>query len=111
MPDKHELPHYQASAGKLAALKFRITIHSGFVAPPDALDLLAQRLGAGTGVTRFTQGVAEIKVTWDEDLPVSMESDEREQMGRLAVLGMVRETCERSPNLKFDWYAISARRY
>jgi hypothetical protein len=97
--------------GRLAAVKFRITIHSGFAAPRNALDLLSQRLGAGSGGARFTPGVSEIKATLDEDPPVSMESDEREQIGRLAVLEIVREVCERSPDLKLDWFAVSARRY
>lgn len=40
-----------------------------------------------------------------------MERDEREEQGRLAVLGIVQEACKREPELKLDWYAVSPRRY
>jgi hypothetical protein len=91
-------------------VRFSISVHSGFRAPPDALDLLWERLGTRHADTRFTRGTTDIRATWSRDAPVSMEQDEREELGRLTVLGIVREACERAPELKLDWYAVSSRR-
>jgi hypothetical protein len=38
-----------------------------------------------------------------------MERAEREQIGRAAVLKCLDEICERAPELRTDWYAVSAR--
>jgi hypothetical protein len=92
-------------------MRLTITIHAGFGAPPDALDLLWARVGEGHADARFSKGVGEISADWGEDAPVSMESDEREEVGRRAVLDVLDEICERAPELKLDWYAVSRRRY
>ena len=84
-------------AGKLAGVKFSISVHSGFHAPADALDQLWQRLGAGHDDTRFSKGFSDIRATWGADVPVSMERDEREQLGRLAVLEILEAACARAP--------------
>lgn len=88
-------------------MTFRITLHSGFAAPADALDLLWPRLDASRTDTRFVRVGAEIRAVWDEDAPVSMERDEREEIGRRAVLDMVCDVCERAPELESDWFAVS----
>jgi hypothetical protein len=50
----------------------------------------------------------EIRATVpDDDAPVAMTSDERTDVGRRAVLEVVGEVCERAPDLKLDWYAVS----
>ncbi len=87
-------------------MKFRITIHSGFAAPADALDLLWQRLDVQHEDARFARVGAEIRVTWG-DSPVSMERDERDEIGRRAVLDIVFEVCDRAPELESDWFAVS----
>jgi len=92
-------------------VRFRITVHSGFNAPDDALDMLAERLGHAREEARFERRSTDIVATWGEDAPVSMESDEREQVGRRAVLGILEEVCESSPELKSDWFAVSTSRY
>ncbi len=45
-----------------------------------------------------------------DDTPVSMESDEREEIGRRVVLDIVREVCDAAPQLNLDWFAVSALR-
>jgi hypothetical protein len=90
---------------------FRIGIHSGFGAPEDAIDRLAARLGRSRDDARFTVSGREILVRFGDEAPVSMESDEREQVGRAALLEIIGEVCEGSSELKLDWYAVSARRY
>jgi hypothetical protein len=89
---------------------FRITHHSGSAAPDDALDLLLQHLEATRGPVRFTRRGTEIRATLRGDAPVSMESDEREQIGRRLVLDIVREACETAPQLELEWFAVSVRR-
>jgi hypothetical protein len=91
-------------------VNFRITLHSGFEAPADALDLLWQQLDDTRDGARFARLGSEIRVTWEEDAPISMERDEREGIGRRAVLDIVREICERAPELQSDWFAVSAQR-
>jgi hypothetical protein len=89
---------------------FRITIHSGFAAPADALDLLWPQLDAHRGEVRFVKVGGEIRVTSAVDTPMSLERDERERIGRRAVLDIVRSACESAPEIKSDWFAVSPLR-
>jgi len=91
-------------------VKFRITVHSGFGAPANALELLFERVGSRRDETRFAMSPGEIRASWGEDAPVSMERSEREEIGRLAVLEILQRVCERAPELDYDWFAVSARR-
>lgn len=70
------------------------------------MDLLWQRLGASHDDASFAKVGPEITATWGEDAPASMERDERAEIGRLAVLEIVRDVCERTPELQLDWFAI-----
>jgi hypothetical protein len=89
---------------------FRITHHSGFAAPPDALDLLWQRLDSKYDDTRFTRVGTEIRATWGNDAPITIERDEREAIGRRVILDIVFAVCERAPELKSDWFAVCTPR-
>ncbi len=89
-------------------MQFRIAPHSGFDAPPDAVELLWQRLGVRRDGVSFAKIGAEITARMVEDAPVSMTSDERSEIGRRAVLDAVREVCDGAPELKSDWFAVSS---
>jgi hypothetical protein len=89
-------------------VQFRITPHATYAPPADALDLLWQRLGASREEVSFTRVGAEIRATTDEDAPVSMTRDERADIGRRAVLAVLREVCEAAPELSSDWFAVGA---
>jgi hypothetical protein len=89
-------------------VQFRITLHSGYAPPPDALDLLWERLGPQREEVSFAKVGPEIRATTGEDAPVSMTSDERAEIGRRAVLDIVRDVCDGTPELRSDWFAISA---
>jgi hypothetical protein len=88
-------------------VRFKISRHSGFSAPADAVDLLWQQLGAKRDEASFARVGSEIRAEWGADTPVSLERDEREEHGRRVVLEIVRDVCERTPGLKTDWFAIS----
>jgi hypothetical protein len=88
-------------------VKFRITLHSGFGAPADAIERLWERLGTRREEALFARVGAEIRATWGDPANVSSAHDERAEVARLAVLEIVRRVCERAPELKSDWFAVS----
>ncbi len=91
-------------------MKFAVTHHSGSGAPADALDLLWQHLeNLRHEEVSFNRRGPEILAHTGQDAPISMERDEREEIGRLAVLECVREVCDQHPELRSSWYAISPR--
>jgi hypothetical protein len=91
-------------------VKFKVTRHSGFAPPADALDLLWQRLGAKRDEVSFAKADSEIRAAWEEGAAASMDRAERSEIGRLAVLQIVRDVCERAPELRLEWYAVSPLR-
>jgi hypothetical protein len=92
-------------------MKYRITRHSTGAAPDDALDRLSERLGSKREEVFFARVGTEIRATIrDDDAPVAMTHDERSDIGRRAVLEVVSDVCERVPDLKLDWYAVSPAR-
>ena len=91
-------------------MRFRITRHSGSASPPDALDLLVEQLGASREGVRFSKAGGEITATWQEDMPFPRTDDELAEIGRLAVWDVVSAACDRAPDLKPDWFAVSVRR-
>jgi hypothetical protein len=95
---------------RLGRIEFRITHHAGYSAPANALDLLWERLGSRYDGVSFAKGSTQIRAKWSGEPPTSMMRDEREDFGRTAVLEIVREVCERAPELKFAWYAVSMHR-
>ncbi|HYB22668.1 MAG TPA: hypothetical protein VED41_02645 [Solirubrobacteraceae bacterium] len=91
-------------------MQFKITPHSGYRPPADALELLWQRLGSRRAEVSFAKVGGEITARTGEDAPVSMTRDERSEIGRRAVLDLVEEVCEGAPDLKSDWFAVSSDR-
>jgi hypothetical protein len=89
-------------------VRFRISVHAGHGAPPDAIERLAGRLGPEQEDARFAGGGTEIVATYGEEAPIAMASDERQEIGRLALLKILEEVCETAPDLDFEWFAVSA---
>ena len=90
-------------------MNFKITRHSRSGAPDNALQLLFQRLGRRREDARFAMTAREIRAVLGHDAPVSMERNEREEIGRLALLEIVQGVCEDAPELELAWFAISPR--
>jgi hypothetical protein len=90
-------------------LRFRITLHSGFRPPEDALDLLFAKLGGLRDGVRFSKLTSEIRATLPDE-GGSRERDELEEIGRQQVLDIVKGACERAPELHSDWFAVAAVR-
>jgi hypothetical protein len=88
-------------------MKFRITRHATASPPEDAMDLLTTRIGTHREDVYFARVGGEIRANLDRDEPVAMTHDERTDIGRRAVLEIVEEVCERAPELKTDWFAVS----
>ena len=91
-------------------MKFRITRHATGSPPEDALDLLTLRIGRRREDVFFARVGGEIRATLKRDEPVAMTQDDRAEVGRRAVLEIVEDVCDRAPELKLDWYAVSAAR-
>ena len=88
-------------------MKFKITIHARSGAPADALDLLWERLSAAREDVRFSRPGVAIIATWMSEAPVTMERDERKEVGRMVVWDIVRDVCESTAGLRADWFAVS----
>jgi hypothetical protein len=91
-------------------VKFKISRHAGHQAPAEALDLLWPRLDGNQHGVRFERLGSEIRATWKDDAPASMERKVREEIARRAVFDLLCEICEGSPEIKSDWYAVSPLR-
>ena len=100
-------------ANNTADVVYRITPHLGSPRPrwdAEAMDLLWRRLDLSRGDTSFSKVGPEITATWQLDAPFPVERDEVIELGRLAVLEIVRDVCRRAPELEFEWFAVSPSR-
>jgi hypothetical protein len=88
-------------------VKFRITRHSGHLAPPDAMELLLRRLGARRDEVSFAMVGTEIRATTDEAEGDAQSRDARVQASRQAVFDLIDETCRDAPELESGWFAVS----
>jgi len=88
-------------------VRFKVTRHSGFRVPPDALDQLFERLRASGDVVSFSKTTDGITATWREAGGISRTEEELAAIGRLEVLDAVYATCEDAPELSADWFAVS----
>ena len=86
---------------------FKITYHSGFNPPADALDRLMQKLGTERNQVSFSKANSEIRASWNGYRASSTTPEEHGEIGRHAVLDIVREVCELTPGLQLDWFAVS----
>jgi len=102
--DFHRLGTSRMSIGLPSAVQDHASC--GIAPPADAIDLLWQRLDVSHDEASFARAGAEIVATWGEDAPSSTR-DERAEIGRLAVLEIVRDACERTPELELDWFAVA----
>jgi hypothetical protein len=91
-------------------VNFTIGLHPSGRPPDNAIDMLWEQLGPSRGEASFARAGNEIHATWGIDSPVGMERDEREEIGRMAVLEIVREVCLQSPELELDWFAVGVSR-
>lgn len=91
-------------------MRFRITSHTALTPPDHVLERLSERIPQRREGVVFTRAAGEIRVRTDRDDAVWMTQDERAEIGRRAVLDVVGELCDRPPELKLDWYAVSPAR-
>jgi hypothetical protein len=88
-------------------MKFRIGRHSGFAVPADAMELLLRRLGARVDEVTFAMVGAEITATSPERHGDSTTREARIEVERKAIVDIIRDACERAPELESDWFAVS----
>jgi hypothetical protein len=88
-------------------VQFRITPHSGYTPPADAIERLWERRGPRRDDVTFAKVGNGITARTGDEAPVSMTRDERTEIGRRVVLDVVQEVCEAS-DLESDWFAVSS---
>ena len=88
-------------------MRFRITRHSGYVPPADAMELLLRRLGDRRDEVSFAMAGAGIIATSEDDEGDAEVREGRIAAGRRAVFDIVDKVCESAPELESDWYAVS----
>jgi hypothetical protein len=116
MPAKQDAGPWYGSIGVKGttdSVVYRITPHLGSPRPrwnAEAMELLWRRLDLSLGDTSFSKVGPEITATWQLDAPFPVERDELIELGRLAVLEIVRDVCRRAPELEFEWFAVSPSR-
>jgi len=91
-------------------MRFRVTRHAAVKPPSDALNRLSERIPPRREDVQFAKAGDEIRARLDSDELSSRTEAERAEIGREAVLEALSEVCERSPELKLDWFAISPAR-
>lgn len=87
-------------------MRFRITMHSGHDAPPDALAQLMERLAGERAKGRFYKVGSEIRVTWGREQATGWDRPELLELERDELLGLLRKTCRTAPELQLGWYAV-----
>jgi hypothetical protein len=88
-------------------MQFRITLHSGYSPPADAIETLwTQLASARTEDVSFAKVGGEIRATWGHGEGSRATRDERVEAERRAVFEIVCEICERDALLKSDWFAV-----
>lgn len=89
-------------------MEFRITTHRGHGAPVDAIDSLWPHLeGKKLENAVFARGRNEIRARSGYDEVSRAIREERMERERRVVLEAVCEVCDRAPELKSGWYAVS----
>ncbi len=88
-------------------MEFRITTHTGYGAPVDAIESLWSILQA-TSIedASFAHGQGEIRATWGHDEGSRLTQEERVEPERRKLLEAICEACEETATLESDWYAI-----
>jgi|SRR5581483_1654749 len=89
----------------LRAMRFRITSHTGYDAPADAMDQLLASLSGHRSKGRFRKVGREIRVVWGSE-DGGWDRPERRELEREQVLDLIRERCREESSLSADWYAV-----
>ncbi len=86
-------------------MRFKITYHTGYDAPADAMDQLLASLTERRAKGRFRKVGREIRVEWGAD-DGGWDRPERRELEREELLHLLRETCRAGSALNADWYAV-----
>jgi hypothetical protein len=88
-------------------VRFRITRHSGYAAPDDAMERLLRRLGHRRNDVTFAIADGQIVASSEQEEGDREDRESRIEVGRRAVFDILDEACRSSPELESDWYAVS----
>lgn len=88
-------------------MQFRITTHTGFGAPAEAIESLWPHLeSADVQDASFVRGRDEIRANWGFDDASQAIREELMERERTEVLEAVCEVCDGASGLEADWYAV-----
>lgn len=88
-------------------MRFRVTRHTGYGAPADALELLLSHLGPRRDDVSFSMVGSEIRARWDEEISDSVTRAIKAEAMRWEIFQIIERVCENAPALRSDWYAVS----
>jgi hypothetical protein len=71
------------------------------------MELLLRRLGAQADDIWFAMVGTEITATSPESHGDSTTREMRVEVERQAIVDLIRDVCERAPELESDWFAVS----
>jgi hypothetical protein len=71
------------------------------------MELLLRRLGAQRDDVSFAMVGPAIMATSGEHDGDSRTRGDRVEVGRLAIVDLICDACERAPELESDWFAVS----
>jgi hypothetical protein len=92
----------------LSDMEFRITPHTAYGAPVDAIESLWPHLEtADVADAAFARSPEGITASWGYDDASRTIREELTVRERREVLEAVCDVCDRAPGLESDWYAIS----
>jgi hypothetical protein len=92
------------------AVTLKITPHQAqrLPAPPaEAVGMLWRRLGSNHEGASFSRRGSEIRAMWESTASRSIARGELNEIARAAILDLLRDVCDRAPELEFDWFAVS----
>ena len=85
---------------------FKVTKHGSGSPPENAVELLGELIAGRREEAIFKSAGNHISARIVSENEIGRTRSEETEVGRLRVLEIISDVCERTPGLKLDWYAV-----